>query len=94
MRGIQDTLWSRRVEKVHVGPLPAPAELVDTEMGRRLVKGALGVQDIRTMDKGSAFGHVCTPEEVAEAVRFVVSERASYVTGQTLLVDGGMYKGL
>jgi len=31
-----------------------------------------------------------TPEEVAACVRFLVSEDASYVTGATLTVDGGM----
>ena len=58
---------------IHVNVV-APG-LVDTEMGRRLVKGAMGVEDIRTMDENSAFGHVCSPEEVADAVRFVVSGR-------------------
>ena len=59
---------------IHVNVV-APG-LVDTEMGRRLVKGAMGVEDIRTMDAARPFGHVCTPEEVADAVRFVVSEQA------------------
>jgi 3-oxoacyl-[acyl-carrier protein] reductase len=31
-----------------------------------------------------------TPEEVAAAVRFLVSDQAGYVTGTTLFVDGGM----
>jgi 3-oxoacyl-[acyl-carrier protein] reductase len=63
--------------------------LVDTEMGRRLVKGAMGVEDIRTLDKGMAFGRVCTPEDVADVVRFLVSDACGYVTGQRIYVDGG-----
>ncbi len=34
------------------------------------------------------------PEEIADAIVWLASDRASYITGQTILVDGGIYKGL
>jgi 3-oxoacyl-[acyl-carrier protein] reductase len=38
-------------------------------------------------------GRFGTPEEFAAAAAFLVSERASYITGQALAVDGGWIKG-
>jgi 3-oxoacyl-[acyl-carrier protein] reductase len=63
--------------------------LVETEMGRRLMKAAAGIDDLRLLDERMPFGHVCRPEEVADVVRWLVSERASYVNGQRIYVDGG-----
>jgi 3-oxoacyl-[acyl-carrier protein] reductase len=67
--------------------------LVDTEMGRRLVRATEGVEDIRTLDPRSPFGRVCAPEDVAAVVRFLVSDRCTYVTGQRIAVDGGQSWG-
>jgi 3-oxoacyl-[acyl-carrier protein] reductase len=78
-----------RRHNIHVNVV-APG-LVETEMGRRLVKGAMGVEDIGTLDAGSPFGHVCTPEEVADVVRFLVSDAAGYLTDQKLTIDGGSF---
>jgi 3-oxoacyl-[acyl-carrier protein] reductase len=39
-------------------------------------------------------GRFGRPEEVGDVVAFLASERAAYVTGVSLLVDGGMYRGL
>jgi 3-oxoacyl-[acyl-carrier protein] reductase len=42
----------------------------------------------------TALKRVCEPQEIADAIVWLASERASYITGQTILIDGGSYKGL
>ncbi len=39
-------------------------------------------------------GRIGRPEELAWFVAFLASERASYITGATIQVDGGMYMGM
>lgn len=41
-----------------------------------------------------ALGRLGTPEDVAEAVLFLLSARSSYITGQDLLVDGGLIRSI
>ncbi|MGH9479008.1 MAG: SDR family oxidoreductase [Terriglobales bacterium] len=41
----------------------------------------------------TALRRLAQPGELADAVVFLASERAAYITGQSLLVDGGFYKG-
>ena len=63
--------------------------LVETEMGRRLVKANSGVEDLRKLESRMPFGRICQPEDIADAIRHLVSARSGYVTGQRLGVDGG-----
>ena len=62
--------------------------LVETEMGRRLMKATAGITDMRTLDETMPFGKVCQPEDVANIVRFLVSDRNAYVTGEKIYCDG------
>lgn len=63
--------------------------LVDTEMGRRLMRARAGVINIRELDDVSPYGHVCQPEEVANLVMFLLSPKNTYMTGERLVFDGG-----
>ena len=58
---------------------------IDTDMVRHLPEG---VYEQRVASVG--IGRIGTPEEVAQAIAWLASDEASYVTGQVLGVDGGM----
>ena len=76
-----------RANGIHVN-IVAPG-LVETDMGKRLVRATRGVEDIRELDAGSPFGRVCQPEDIANAVLYFVGPEGSYVTNQRLYVNGG-----
>ena len=52
--------------------------------------GELGQKIVETMVGSTALRRLGQPEEVAATIAFLASDDASYVTGQTLGVSGGM----
>ena len=60
--------------------------LVATDMTQALTDRAQGDWSAQI-----PLGRVGTPEDVAAAVCFLASDEASYITGQVLAVNGGMY---
>ena len=56
--------------------------LIETALTEEVLEGE--------MAKAIPARRVGTPEEVAACIRFLASEQASYVTGTTLTVDGGL----
>ncbi|MGN0627000.1 MAG: elongation factor P 5-aminopentanone reductase [Oscillospiraceae bacterium] len=57
---------------------------VATEMNARLSK-----EDLDALAEETPLGRIGTPEEIAEAVFFLASEKASFITGEVLNVNGG-----
>jgi NAD(P)-dependent dehydrogenase (short-subunit alcohol dehydrogenase family) len=74
-----------RPHNIRVNVVAPP--LTDTDMGQRLAKSR-GVHKIHDLDANSPFGHVCSPEDIANVVRFLVSDRNSYVSGEKITVHG------
>ena len=63
--------------------------LVHTEMSARELESEAGKEKVRSIP----IGRIATIEEVAQVVVFLASDAASYITGQTINVNGGMYFG-
>ena len=60
---------------------------IETDMNRELKEDTMKLEEVI---KKIPVGRIGTPQEVANVVEFLASEKASYVTGTTFYVDGGM----
>ena len=79
-KSIAKEVGSRNIRAIAVAP-----GFIQTDMTEKLSKNA------EEFWKSSiALGRPGKPEEIANVVAFLASEEASYITGETIVVDGGM----
>jgi NAD(P)-dependent dehydrogenase (short-subunit alcohol dehydrogenase family) len=78
-----------RVNSVHPG-------IIETKMGDEVVSGfsALGGMGENEARAQAAqihpLGHMGQPQNIADAIVFLASDRAAFMTGSELVVDGGL----
>lgn len=79
-KSVAKEVGSRGITVNAVAPGFIETDMTDEidEAGRELVKGQISL------------GRFGTPEEISAAVGYLASEQAAYVTGQVLVVDGGL----
>lgn len=75
-----------RVNTIHPGPVDNGFQL-DVEKG---LGAALGVDGTAFFNRIIPLGRHGSPEEIARSVLYLASDDSSFVTGATLMVDGGM----
>ena len=80
-RALARELGSRNITVNCIAP-----GFIETDM-----TGGLSDEQTKALLGQIPLGHLGKPQDVAHAVAFVVSPQASYITGQEIHVNGGMY---
>ena len=79
----------------NVGPgFTATDRLKELASARSKASGKLEKEIFDSWAADSPLKRIGEPREVAETILWLASDRASFITGQTILADGGAYKGL
>lgn len=92
---LADELAGEGIRVNDVGPGSVRTDRQEYLARTRAERKGISVEaEIAQIEQGIPMRRLGTPEEVANLVVFLCSPAAGYITGSTILVDGGAYKGL
>ncbi len=79
----------------NIGPgYTATDRLKELARSRAVASGKMEREILEGFAADTPLKRLAEPREFADTIVWLASERASYITGQTILVDGGVYRGL
>jgi D-sorbitol dehydrogenase (acceptor) len=79
-----------RVNAIAPGIIDTPlTQSIAVQRGE--VRGVAPEETLRPVIANLPLGRMGQPEEIAQMAVFLASARAAYITGQTILVDGGQW---
>jgi 3-oxoacyl-[acyl-carrier protein] reductase len=94
-KSMANELGQYNIRVNNVGPGPTKTDRILSLAKQRAAN--LGISEDEALNRdwtGIPLGRLGEPEEFANVVTFLASPAASYVTGVTIQVDGGMYRGI
>jgi 3-oxoacyl-[acyl-carrier protein] reductase len=94
-KALSDLAVKSKVLVTGVSPGPVKTERWDTLMAQQAKAAGQDLAHyVKERSEEFPLGRIALPEEVADVVCFLASERASYLTGITITVDGGITRGV
>jgi 3-oxoacyl-[acyl-carrier protein] reductase len=94
-KALSDLGVKSKVLVTGVSPGPVKTERWDSLMAQQAKAAGQDAENyVRERSQEFPLGRIARPEEVADVVCFLASERASYLTGITVTVDGGITRGV
>jgi 3-oxoacyl-[acyl-carrier protein] reductase len=95
VRSLASQLGGAGITVNNVAPgFTATDRVTEIFSARAAANGTRLEDEMRSITERSPLGRMGQPDELAAVIAFLCSTRAAYVTGQTIVVDGGTYRGL
>lgn len=95
VKGLADLGAKHNILVTGVSPSGVQTERLSAWLTRRAASEGKSIEEVATEEKADySLGRPGKPEEVGDVVCFLASERASYVSGVVLTVDGNLTRGV